>query len=65
MPPRPSSTLQINGRKRHILTDTAGHLIALVVHAASVQDRDGAIAVLASTEFRVRWGDWGLSRVSG
>lgn len=33
---------RIKGRKRHIMTDTSGHLIALRVHAASVQDRDGA-----------------------
>jgi transposase len=33
---------RIKGRKRHIMTDTCGHLIALRVHAASIQDRDGA-----------------------
>jgi len=33
---------RIKGRKRHIMTDTSGHLIALRVHAASIQDRDGA-----------------------
>ena len=32
----------INGRKRHILVDTLGLLILVVVTAASVQDRDGA-----------------------
>jgi putative transposase len=46
---------KINGRRRHILTDTAGHLIALVVHAASVQDRDGAVAVLASIRALYPW----------
>jgi transposase len=30
------------GRKRHILTDTLGLLLAVSVHPASVQDRDGA-----------------------
>jgi len=39
---------KVKGRKRHILTDTAGHLVSLIVHAANVQDRDGAVAVLAS-----------------
>lgn len=34
------------GRKRHILTDTLGLLLTVVVHPASVQDRDGAEAVL-------------------
>ena len=32
----------INGRKRHIVVDTMGLLLAVVVTAASVQDRDGA-----------------------
>ena len=35
---------KIKGRKRHILTDTSGLLIAAIVHAANVQDRDGAPA---------------------
>lgn len=36
----------MRGRKRHILTDTLGLLLAVVVHPASVQDRDGAERVL-------------------
>lgn len=38
---------RIKGRKRHIMTDTSGHLIALRVHEANVQDRDGAPGVFA------------------
>ncbi len=38
---------QVNGRKRHILVDTAGLLMALTVTAACVQDRDGARLLLA------------------
>lgn len=38
---------KIKGRKRHILTDTQGNLIHAVIHAADVQDRDGAPLVLA------------------
>jgi transposase len=34
------------GRKRHILVDTLGLLLSVVVHPADVQDRDGAGAVL-------------------
>jgi putative transposase len=34
------------GRKRHFLTDTLGLLLAIVVHPASVQERDGAEALL-------------------
>jgi len=32
----------VKGRKRHILVDTLGLLLIVVVHAANVQDRDGA-----------------------
>jgi transposase len=39
---------KIKGRKRHIVTDTAGHLVAVQVHAADIQDRDGAVGLLAS-----------------
>lgn len=38
---------RVKGRKRHIMTDTCGYLIALKVHEASVQDRDGAPEVFA------------------
>ena len=34
------------GRKRHIVTDTLGLLLAVAVHPASMQDRDGAEALL-------------------
>ena len=37
---------KINGRKRHILTDTCGNLLGVVVTPASVQDRDGAKVLL-------------------
>ena len=33
---------RINGRKRHIVTDTLGLLVGLEVHSAGIQDRDGA-----------------------
>jgi transposase len=37
---------KVLGRKRHILTDTLGLLLAVSVHPASIQDRDGAEALL-------------------
>lgn len=46
---------KINGRKRHIVTDTLGHLVAAKVHAADVQDRDGAPALLASIRYLFPW----------
>ena len=38
---------KVSGRKRHIVVDITGLLLAVVVHAASIQDRDGARLVLA------------------
>lgn len=46
---------KIKGRKRHILTDTEGFLVAALVHAADIQDRDGAPAVLAEARYRFPW----------
>jgi transposase len=37
---------KITGRKRHLLVDTLGLLLSVAVHAADVQDRDGAALVL-------------------
>lgn len=37
---------KVSGRKRHILVDTLGLLLNVVVHSAAVQDRDGARLVL-------------------
>ena len=39
---------KIKGRKRHVAVDTIGLPLALQVHAADVQDRDGAPAVIAA-----------------
>ena len=32
----------INGRKRHVVVDTVGNLLSVVVNAANSQDREGA-----------------------
>lgn len=37
---------KINGRKRHIVVDTVGNLLDVVVHAAGIQDYHGAKDVL-------------------
>ena len=37
----------VSGRKRHLIVDTLGMILAVVVHAADIQDRDGARLVLA------------------
>jgi transposase len=46
---------KIKGRKRHIVTDTEGNLVGLVVYEANIQDRDGAPCVLASIRSRYPW----------
>ena len=46
---------KVTGRKRHIITDTEGHLVALQVHPADIQDRDGAVGVIASIRRLYPW----------
>ncbi len=45
----------IKGRKRHILTDTIGLPVGMIVHPADVQDRDGAPDLLASVRSAFPW----------
>ncbi|MBL8830501.1 MAG: transposase, partial [Planctomycetaceae bacterium] len=57
---------KINGRKRHILVDTIGLLLAVVVHSAAIQDRDGAKLVFfkAAASFptiTLVWADGGYA----
>jgi putative transposase len=40
----------VSGRKRHLLVDTLGLILAVVVHSAGIQDRDGARLVLAKAK---------------
>ena len=56
------SRAQGNGRKRHIAVDAMGLLLAVVITAASVQDRDAARPLLwnlhrASRHIRLIWAD--------
>lgn len=46
---------KITGRKRHLLTDTLGLPLRLVVHAANIQDRDGLERVCARIRRRFPW----------
>src|SRR6266508_2913577 len=53
---------QVCGRKRHVVVDTLGLVLLVVITAANVQDREGARTLLASlaTRFRrlrVIWAD--------
>ena len=46
---------KILGRKRHILVDTLGLILHVVVHSAAIQDRDGAKLVLVRLLARYGW----------
>ena len=46
---------KIKGRKRHIVVDTLGLMVGLVVHSADIQDRDGAVAALKTVLRRWPW----------
>lgn len=56
---------KVNGRKRHILVDTLGNLLEVVVHAADIQDRDGAkfvfnkLSLLVVASLLKVWADGG------
>ena len=57
---------KFKGRKRHILVDTIGLLLIVVVHTANIQDRDGAKLVLeqvkdAFPRLKLIWADAGYS----
>jgi putative transposase len=38
---------KVTGRKRHLLVDTMGLILLVIVHPADVQDRDGATSLLS------------------
>ncbi|MGH2761558.1 MAG: transposase, partial [Thermoleophilaceae bacterium] len=44
---------KLNGRKRHIVVDTIGLLLVVMVTAASVQDRDGGRGILKALHGRL------------
>lgn len=46
---------KVKGRKRHLLVDTMGLILAVAVLPADVQDRDGAKAVLGSLRAPFCW----------
>ena len=46
---------KIRGRKRHLLVDTMGLVVAAIVHRADIQDRDGAPLLLATMRSAFPW----------
>jgi putative transposase len=47
------SAKQIKGRKRHLLVDTEGLVLAVHIHPADVMDRDGVTRLLPSEQIKV------------
>jgi putative transposase len=57
---------KVKGTKRHLLVDTLGLLLCVVVHAAHIQDRDGAKLLLGKAkglfpQLRLLWADGGYA----
>jgi len=57
---------KVNGRKRHLLVDTLGLVLMVIVHAANIQDRDGAKLLLEKAKerfprLRLIWADGGYA----
>jgi transposase len=46
---------KIKGRKRHALVDTDGRALLIRVHAADIQDRDGAVPLLTASRGLFPW----------
>ena len=46
---------KVKGRKRHIVTDTLGLMLFVLVHAADIQDRDGAVDLVKAIRHRFPW----------
>jgi len=56
----------VRGRKRHLLVDTLGLILTVVVHAANLSDREGSLLVFRQAQptwkrFEVIWADAGYS----
>ena len=46
---------KVKGRKRHIITDTIGLMLFVIVHTANIQDRDGACDLVKAIRYRFPW----------
>ena len=46
---------KVKGRKRHVVTDTSGLLVGVVVHSADIQNRDGAETVIQAIHDLFPW----------
>lgn len=46
---------KVKGRKRHIMTDTIGLMLFVLVHAANIQDRDSACDLIRLIRHRFPW----------
>ena len=44
---------KIAGRKRHVITDTLGCVLFIIVHSAAIQDRDGAVDLIKVIRYEI------------
>ncbi len=61
---------KVTGRKRHLLVDTLGLILAVVVHAADVQDYDGPKLLFGAirgrfSRLKLIWADGMYERMAG
>jgi len=60
------SAILVKGRKRHLLVDSGGRLLQVLVHAANIPEREGARMLLQELRFpagrlKLIWADAGYS----
>ena len=41
--------------KRHIISDSIGLMVFVIVHGAGIQDRDGAVDLIKAIRYRFAW----------
>lgn len=46
---------KVKGRKRHVVTDTIGLMLFVIVHTADIQDRNGAPELIKAIRYRFPW----------
>lgn len=61
---------KVNGRKRHIVVDTCGHLLRVLAHAADISEAEGGKHLLAAMKPRFPrvkklWCDGGYGKPAG
>lgn len=45
----------VKGRKRHILVDSIGLMLFVILHGTGIQDRDGAVDPIKAIPYHFPW----------